>query len=75
MMIAIGRADLASDPALAHNDGRVAHTEEIEKVIADWVAARDLGEVLAVLERADVPAQRSSTSRTSPATPTTRRAG
>ena len=55
MMIAIGRADLANDPALAHNDGRVARTEEIEKVIADWVAAHDLDEVLAVLERADVP--------------------
>ena len=55
MMTAIGRADLANDPALAHNDGRVAHTEEIEKVIADWVGAHDLDEVLAVLERADVP--------------------
>jgi formyl-CoA transferase len=55
MMTAIGRADLANDPALAHNDGRVARTAEIEKVIADWVAAHDLDEVLAVLERADVP--------------------
>ena len=55
MMVAIGRADLANDPALAHNDGRVARTEEIEKVIADWVAAHDLDEVLAVLERAEVP--------------------
>jgi formyl-CoA transferase len=55
MMTAIGRADLANDPALAHNDGRVARTEELEKVIADWVAAHDLDGVLAVLERADVP--------------------
>ena len=55
MMNAIGRADLANDPALAHNDGRVARTEEIEKVIGDWVAAHDLEHVLAVLERADVP--------------------
>jgi len=55
MMTAIGRADLANDPGLAHNDGRVARTEEIEKVIADWVAAHSLAEVLAVLERADVP--------------------
>jgi len=55
MMNAIGRADLANDPALAHNDGRVARTEEIERVIADWVAARGLDEVLAVLERAEVP--------------------
>src|SRR5258705_11170247 len=55
MMNAIGRADLADDPGLAHNDGRVARAEEIERVIADWVAARDLDAVLAVLERADVP--------------------
>ena len=55
MMNAIGRADLANDPALAHNDGRVARTEEIEKVIGDWVAAHDLEHVLEVLEKADVP--------------------
>jgi formyl-CoA transferase len=55
MMKAIGRSDLADDPALAHNDGRVARTDEIEKVIADWVAGNDLERVLAVLEKADVP--------------------
>ena len=55
MMNAIGRSDLADDPALAHNDGRVARTDEIEKVIADWVAGHDLEQVLAVLEKADVP--------------------
>jgi formyl-CoA transferase len=55
MMGAIGRPDLAEDPALAHNDGRVARTEEIEKVIGEWVAANDLDRVLAVLEKADVP--------------------
>src|SRR5262245_26430691 len=55
MMNAIGRPDLAGDPGLAHNDGRVARTGEIEEVIAGWVATHDLDEVLAVLERADVP--------------------
>ena len=55
MMNAIGRPDLAGDPSLAHNDGRVARTEEIEKVIGDWVAAHDLDHVLGVLEKADVP--------------------
>ena len=55
MMGAIGRADLANDPQLAHNDGRVARTEEIDRVIADWAAAHDLDHVLAVLERAEVP--------------------
>lgn len=55
MMNAIGRSDLADDPALAHNDGRVARTVEIEKVIGDWVAGHDLERVLEVLEKADVP--------------------
>ncbi|MBI3041953.1 MAG: CoA transferase [Betaproteobacteria bacterium] len=55
MMNAIGRPDLAGDPSLAHNDGRVARTEEIERVIGGWVAAHDLDHVLAVLEKADVP--------------------
>ena len=58
MMNAIGRLDLANDPALAHNDGRVARTDEIEKVIGDWVAAHDLEHVLQVLEKADVPSSK-----------------
>jgi len=58
MMNAIGRPDLANDPALAQNDGRVARTEEIEKVIGDWVAAHDLEHVLQVLEKADVPSSK-----------------
>ena len=55
MMRAIGRADLADDPALAQNDGRVARTDEIERVISDWCAANDLDHVLDVLEKAEVP--------------------
>ena len=58
MMHAIGRPDLANDPALAHNDGRVARTEEIEKVIGDWVAAYDLEHVLQMLEKAEVPSSK-----------------
>jgi len=55
MMNAIGRPDLAADPSLAHNDGRVARTDEIESVIGGWVSAHDLAHVLEVLEKADVP--------------------
>jgi formyl-CoA transferase len=58
MMHAIGRPDLANDPALAHNDGRVARTGEIEKAIGDWVGARDLEHVLQVLEKAEVPSSK-----------------
>jgi len=55
MMHAIGRSDLAEDPELAHNDGRVIRTEQIEQAISSWVAAHDLDHVLGVLEKAEVP--------------------
>ena len=55
MMRAIGCPDLADDPQLARNDGRVARTGEIERVISDWVGEHDLDHVLAVLEKAEVP--------------------
>lgn len=55
MMDAIGRPDLANDPALARNDGRVARTEELDRVIGDWCAAHDLDHVLRVLSDAQVP--------------------
>jgi formyl-CoA transferase len=56
MMEAIGRPDLAQDPSLAKNDGRVARTEELDQVIADWCAANDFEDVLRVLSDAQVPA-------------------
>jgi formyl-CoA transferase len=55
MMAAIGRDDLAQDPGLARNDGRVARTEELDRVIGDWCAAHDLDHVLDVLAKAQVP--------------------
>jgi formyl-CoA transferase len=54
-MAAIGRNDLAEDPALANNEGRVKRTEELDQVIAAWAAARDLDDALAILTRAQVP--------------------
>ncbi len=56
MMAAIGRADLADDPQLARNDGRAARSAELDEAIGAWCGARDLDEVLAVLDRAEVPA-------------------
>ncbi len=56
MMTAIGRADLADDPQLARNDGRAARSAELDEAIGAWCGARDLDEVLAVLDRAEVPA-------------------
>jgi len=55
MMMAIGRADLAEDPALARNGGRVARADELDKVIGGWCAAHDLDHVLQALAAAQVP--------------------
>ena len=58
LMAAIGRADLENDPALAHNDGRVANTEKIDRAIEAWTSQRTQDEILAVLDAARVPAGR-----------------
>jgi formyl-CoA transferase len=58
MMRAIGRDDLADDPALASNDGRVKRTAELDAAIGEWTARHDLDHVLQVLERAEVPSGR-----------------
>ncbi|MFB3081244.1 MAG: CaiB/BaiF CoA transferase family protein [Nitrosomonadaceae bacterium] len=56
MMLAIGRSDLANDPELAHNDGRVKRTKELDDAIAAWTTQHNLEDVLAALDRAEVPA-------------------
>lgn len=54
----IGRADLARDPSLADNAGRVARVHELDEVIGAWAARHTIDEVLAALEQASVPAGR-----------------
>jgi formyl-CoA transferase len=56
LMTCIGRTDLAEDPALAKNAGRVQRVEEIDAAIGQWTAERSVDEVLAALARAQVPA-------------------
>jgi len=58
LMTAIGRIDLASDPSLARNDGRVARAAEIDAAIGAWAGERSADQALAVLAGADVPASR-----------------
>jgi len=55
LMSAIGRDDLADDPGLATNEGRVPRTEELDRAIGGWTGSHDLAHVLAVLEQAEVP--------------------
>ncbi|MCK6406535.1 MAG: CoA transferase [Rhodocyclaceae bacterium] len=58
LLLAMGRADLADDPALADNAGRDARRDEIYALIDAWVAGHDEAEVLAKLAAAEVPASR-----------------
>ncbi len=58
MMKAIGRADLADDPSLADNAGRVKRTQELDRAIGEWTATVDLDGALALLEKAEVPSGR-----------------
>jgi formyl-CoA transferase len=58
LMGAVGRPDLASDPALADNAGRVARVAELDAAIGEWAARHDVAEVLAALDAASVPAGR-----------------
>lgn len=56
LMAVIDRADLAADPQLADNAGRVARVAELDAAIGAWTAQRSVAEVLATLDQASVPA-------------------
>lgn len=55
LMDAAGRPDLASDPRLLTNTGRVQHEQEVDSAIAAFTAALPAPEVVARLEAAGVP--------------------
>ncbi|WP_343585253.1 CaiB/BaiF CoA-transferase family protein [Herbaspirillum sp.] len=55
LMNAIGRADMADDPGLARNDGRVPRTAEIDAAIQQWCDTQTIEQALAILQAADVP--------------------
>jgi crotonobetainyl-CoA:carnitine CoA-transferase CaiB-like acyl-CoA transferase len=56
LMVAIGQPAMADDPKYADNAKRVVHEKELDAVISAWTGAHDSAEVLAVMERVDVPA-------------------
>ncbi len=55
LMRAIERPDLAEDPRLAHNPGRVEHEQEIDAALREWCAAHSLENCMQVLEQARIP--------------------
>ncbi|HYT85395.1 MAG TPA: CaiB/BaiF CoA-transferase family protein [Burkholderiales bacterium] len=55
LMKVIGRADLADDPSLSDNAGRAKRGDELDRVIGEWTARCDAGEVVKILNEAQVP--------------------
>ena len=55
LMTAIGREDLAKDPRLASNPGRVTHQKLIDGAIAAWADQLTSRQVIQAMEDADVP--------------------
>ena len=55
LMSAIGRQDMADDPALANNAGRVPATQGIDEAIQSWCSTQTIDAALAVLQGAEVP--------------------
>ena len=56
LMAVVERPDLAADPRLADNAGRVARVAELDQAIGAWTAQRSVDEVLKALDEASVPA-------------------
>jgi len=55
LMTAAGRSDMAENPAMAHNAGRVEHEDEIDEALALWCAAHSSVHIINTLEEAHVP--------------------
>ncbi len=53
---AIGRDDLVTDADFADPQRRLARAEEVDAVVADWVAQRTLDDAMSVLDAAEVAA-------------------
>ena len=56
LMLCIARPELAADPALQDNAGRVLRVQELDEAIGQWASSMTVEEALAALERAEVPA-------------------
>ncbi|MEY3224549.1 MAG: hypothetical protein RL565_739 [Pseudomonadota bacterium] len=56
LMGMIGRNDLANDPALENNDGRVARVAELDQAIGAWAKTMTTDQALQLLDSVAVPA-------------------
>jgi crotonobetainyl-CoA:carnitine CoA-transferase CaiB-like acyl-CoA transferase len=51
----MGQEGLVRDPRFAHARERVAHREEIDRIVGTWTASRDLAPLMDALEGAEIP--------------------
>lgn len=61
MTAAMGQPALAQDPRFADVQARLAHVEALEALIADWTRTLDADEVVAAMDRANVPSAKVAT--------------
>ena len=74
ILLVVGGPALADDPRFTDNASRLRSGDELDSVIAAWVAQHTLAEALDAFEAADPPPPRSTAWPTSSPTPTTPRA-
>lgn len=55
LMTAIGRDDMANDPQLTNNAGRVPNTQRIDDAIQSWCSEQSIDDALSILKAAEVP--------------------
>jgi crotonobetainyl-CoA:carnitine CoA-transferase CaiB-like acyl-CoA transferase len=55
LMRAIGQPQMAEDPILANNAGRVRHEQEIDAAISAWTRSHNSQEVIGILDEISVP--------------------
>lgn len=55
LMVAAGYPQMADDPRMASNPGRVEHEAEIDKALSNWCGENEAATILQILEGARVP--------------------
>jgi crotonobetainyl-CoA:carnitine CoA-transferase CaiB-like acyl-CoA transferase len=55
LMTVAGHPEMASDPSMANNAGRVTHEQTIDNALAAWCMSLDADDILRLLDQARVP--------------------
>jgi len=55
LMVAAGRSDMAENPAMADNAGRIVHEDEIDEALGLWCASHSSVHIINTLEEVRVP--------------------